>query len=145
MDIYYDGDEKFKLKGKIASVLLSSNNILVEGGDSQRQFEGPGEFESKGVVITGIKRGNKTLYHINFEGVGVVYLGEENNLTEEESGQIDQTDILILGTNSPKDIATLEPKIVILKDTGKENETPLSKLSITKEKLPEEPQIVVLK
>lgn len=145
MDIFNDGDEKFKLKGKIASVFLSSNNILVEGGDIQRQFEGPGEFESRGVVITGIKRESRIIYHINFEGIGVVYLGEENNLTEEECEQIDQVDILILRANNAKDITALEPKIIILKDTGAENETPLNKLSISKEKLPEEPQIVVLK
>ncbi len=144
MDIFYSGEEKFKLKGKLASVLMSQDKILVEGTGEERQFEGPGEFESKGVVITGIKRDGKIIYHINFEGMGVVYL-KENNLTEEECEQIDQTDILILGTNSPKNIAALEPKIIILKDTGAENETPVNKLSISKEKLPEEPQTVVLK
>lgn len=144
MDIYYIGDEKFKLKGKVASVLMSPNKISVEGGDNERQFEDPGEFESKGVIITGIKRDGKIIYHINFEGLGVVYLGEENNLTEEECGQIDQTDILILKANSERDIAALEPKITILEDTGTESES-VNKLSISKEKLPEEPQIVVLK
>jgi hypothetical protein len=61
MDIYYDGNEKFKLKGKIASVLMSQDNILIEGAGEERQFDLPWEFESKGVVITGIKRDGKVI------------------------------------------------------------------------------------
>lgn len=119
-------------------------------------FNGPGEYESKGVVITGIKRNGDTIYHITMDGVRVVYLGlSQKNLTDEESEEIDETDILILGLGSVKAVAQLEPKIIIpipngedrtkfLKELGAEGGIPQAKLSMTKDKLPTEPMVAIL-
>ncbi|MBI2314571.1 MBL fold metallo-hydrolase [Candidatus Daviesbacteria bacterium] len=147
-------------------------------------FDKPGEYEVAGVVITGInsfhdnsegsQRGKNTIFHLFFDGLDIVHLGDlgQNKLSEEQVAEIGQTDILLIPVGSiytidakaASDIVSqLEPKIIIpmhykldglkfeldgvesfLKEMGVENISPQPKLSITKEKLPEEPQVVVL-
>lgn len=212
MDIYWYGQACFKLKGKEAAVIIDPfdpdftglklpkefeadivlkthdhqdhSNVGAVSGDA-RVFEGPGEYESKGVVITGVssfhdnsggsERGLNTIYNVMIDGLNIVHLGDlgQNRLTEEQVQQIDITDILLIPVGSIYTIdgkvavdivSELEPKIIIpmhyggvpglkfplenvdkfLKEMGAENTTPVAKLSITKEKLPEEPQVIVL-
>ena len=108
------------------------------------------------------------------DNLNIVHLGDlgQAKLTEEQIAQIGQTDILLIPVGSvytidakaASDIVSqLEPKIIIpmhfkteglkfelepidnfLKEMGAEGALPQPKLSITKEKLPEEPQVVVL-
>lgn len=99
-------------------------------------------------------------------------LGQEN-LTDEQVEEIGNTDILLIpvggyftidATLAVKIVAQLEPKIIIpmhyrtnetkieglsgvekfLKEMGKENIEPISKLTVIPDKLPEEAQVVVL-
>lgn len=137
-------------------------------------IDGPGEYEKSGVSITGIhsfhdseggsERGNNTIYNIFMDGMNVMHLGDLGHLlVEEQTSQIDNVDILLVPTGgtytidaevAAKVVAQLEPRIVIpmhfqevepfLKEMGAENTEPLPKLSITKDKLPEETQVVVL-
>ncbi len=156
-------------------------------------FSKPGEYEVLGVVVTGIKsfhdnsegseRGPNTIFHLLFDGLDIVHLGDlgQSKLTEEQVAAIGQTDILLIPVGGiytidakvASDIVSqLEPKIIIpmhykpslpsgdgkleglkfeleevegfLKEMGTEGTTPQPKLSITKERLPEEPQVVVL-
>src|SRR3989338_9583763 len=147
-------------------------------------FTRPGEYEIAGVVITGIKsfndnsegseRGSNTIFHMLFDNLNIVHLGDlgQVKLTEEQVAQIGETDILLIPVGSVYTIdakaasdiiSQLEPKIIIpmhykteglkfelepidnfLKEMGAEGALPQPKLSITKEKLPEEPQVVVL-
>lgn len=147
-------------------------------------FKDPGEYEVNGVVITGIssyhdnsqgsQRGLNTIFHLMFDGLNIVHLGDlgQSKLSEEQIAQIGQTDILLIPVGSvytidgkvASDIVSqLEPKIVIpmhyfieglkfqlesvdkfLKEMGVENVSPQPKLSIIKDKLPEEPMVVVL-
>lgn len=147
-------------------------------------FSKPGEYEIAGVVITGIssfhdnsqgsERGLNTIFHLLFDSLNIVHLGDlgQFQLTEEQVAEIGQTDMLLIPVGSvytinakaASDIVSqLEPKIIIpmhykieglkfeleggenfLKEMGVEGIVPQSKLSITKEKLPEEPQVVVL-
>ncbi|MDO8577228.1 MAG: MBL fold metallo-hydrolase [Candidatus Daviesbacteria bacterium] len=147
-------------------------------------FNKPGEYEVSGVVITGIKsfhdniegaeRGMNTIFHLLFDNLDIVHLGDlgQSRLTEEQVAQIGQTDILLVPVGSvytidakvaSEIVSQLEPKIIIpmhykieglkfeiegvenfLKEMGAENVVPQPKLSISKEKLPEEPQVVVL-
>lgn len=153
-------------------------------GGKPMVFERPGEYEVGGVVITGVnsyhdnlggsERGANTIFHLLFDNLDVVHLGDlgQNELSEEQIAEIGQTDILLIpvgsvytiGAKAASDIvAQLEPKIIIpmhyrieglkfelegvenfLKEMGAEGVNPLPKLSITKEKLPEESQVVVL-
>lgn len=210
MDVYWYGQACFKLKGKQASVVidpfdpqfiglklpsLEADLVLIthqhqDHNSSQAvsgdpiSFTEPGEYEIKGVIVTGIssfhdnqegqKSGKNTIYHILMDELNIVHLGDlgQNSLTEAQIAQINTTDILLLPvggifTISAKEAANivsqLEPKIIIpmhyglpglkfdlepvekfLKEMGAEGVVAVPKLAITKEKLPEEPQVMVL-
>lgn len=147
-------------------------------------FNSPGEYEVAGVVITGIstfhddaqgsQRGKNTIFHLMFDGLNIVHLGDlgQSKLTEEQITQIGETDILLIpvggiytidGRAAAFIVSQLEPKIIIpmhykieglkfelegvdgfLKEMGAEGVTPQPKLFISKEKLPEEPQVILL-
>lgn len=148
------------------------------------KFSEPGEYEVSGVVITGIdsfhdnsggtERGKNIIFHLLFDNLDIVHLGDlgQTKLTESQIADIGQTDILLIPVGSiytidskqASDIVSqLEPRIIIpmhykieglkfelegvdsfLKEMGAENVSPQPKLSITKEKLPEEPQVILL-
>ena len=121
----------------------------------------------------GAERGKNTIYHIIIDGVNILHLGDLGHpLEEAQTSQIDNVDILMVpvggvytinGTEGSKVVADLEAKVVIpmhyqieglkyelegvenfLKAMGVENISPQPKLSITKDKLLEDTQIVVL-
>lgn len=210
MDIIWYGQACFKLKGKEGSVVidpfgseiglklpkdLETSMVLVTHGHKDHNnssavagnpmvFSGPGEYEVKGVVVTGIKsfhdnskgneRGQNTIFHILLDGLNIVHLGDlgQAELTEEQVQLISQTDILLIpvggvytitSKEAAQIVSQLEPKIIIpmhykiegltvdlegvdgfLKEMGVENVETVSKLTITKDKLPDEPQVVVL-
>lgn len=176
-----------------ADVVLSTHDhedhnnvgsIVSPSGGTPAVFKDPGEYEVGGVVITGIssfhdleqgnKRGKNTIFHLMFDGLDIVHLGDlgQSKLTEEQITQIGSTDILLTpvgsiftidGKSASDIVSQLEPKIIIpmhyyidglkfqldgvekfLKEMGAENVQPVPKLSITRERLPEEPMVVVL-
>lgn len=188
-------------KDLTADICLSTHNhgdhnnvsAVTSPAGSPMVFKDPGEYEVAGVVITGIdsfhdnsqgsERGKNTIFHINFDTLNIVHLGDlgQSELTEDQITQIGETDILLIPVGSVYTIdskkaaaivSQLEPKIIIpmhykpslpsgdgkieglkfelegvegfLKEMGAEGVTPVPKLSITKEKLPEEPMVVVL-
>ncbi len=122
----------------------------------------------------GAEKGKNTIFHLLFDNLDIVHLGDlgQSKLTEEQVAEIGQTDILLIPVGSiytidvksaSEIISQLEPKIIIpmhfqieglkfelegvenfLKEMGAENVVPQPKLSITKEKLPEEPQVILL-
>lgn len=122
----------------------------------------------------GSQRGLNTIFHINMEGLNIVHLGDlgQDKLTEEQIAQISETDILLIpvgsvytidGKKASDIVSQLEPKITIpmhfkieglkfelegvenfLKEMGVEGVAAQPKLSITKDKLPEEPQMILL-
>lgn len=212
MDILWYGQACFKLKGKNASVIIDPfdpeftglkvpkefeadivlkthdhqdhNNVLAVSG-TPRIFEGPGEYESKSVVVTGIssfhddskgsERGLNTIYNVMIDGLNIVHLGDlgQSSLTEDQVNEIGVVDILLIPVGSiytidakaaASIVAQLEPKIIIpmhyggipglkfpldpvdkfLKEMGAENTAPIAKLFISKDKLSEEPQVILL-
>ena len=212
MDIYWYRQSFFKLKGKNATVIIdpfdpdftglkfpkdAEANIVLKTHDHQdhnnikaiigdpKVFNGPGEYESKGVVITGVnsfhdnsggtERGLNIMFNVIIDGVRVVHLGDlgQTELTEAQIQEIDNVDILLVPVGSVYTIdakgatgiiSQLEPKIVIpmhyggveglkfpldpvdkfLKEMGTESVVPVPKLTITKDKLPEETEVVLL-
>ncbi len=122
----------------------------------------------------GSERGLNTIFHLFMDNLDIVHLGDlgQGKLTEEQVAEIGPTDILLIpvgGTYTINSeiasniVSQLEPKIIIpmhykieglkfeldsvdgfLKEMGAEGAILQPKLSITKEKLPEEPQVVVL-
>lgn len=176
-----------------ADIALSSHNhddhnntdaITSSTGGKPMVFKDPGEYEVAGVVITGInsfhdnsngsERGKNIIFHLIFDGLNIVHLGDlgQSELTENQVTQIGEVDILLIPVGSiytidakgaTSIVSQLEPKIIIpmhykieglkfelegvegfLKEMGAEAAVPQPKLSVTKEKLPEEPQVVVL-
>src|SRR3989344_4572716 len=122
----------------------------------------------------GEERGKNTIYHVVVDEVNIVHLGDlgQKKLTQEQAEALSTCDVFLIPvggiyTISAKDvpeiIAQIEPKIVIpmhyklaglkfdlddlskfLTVMGKEKIEPVSKLSISFEKLPEEVEIAVL-
>lgn len=211
MDIIWYGQACFKLKGKNASVIIDPYDTEFTGLKIPKDFEadialkthdhkdhnnissisgaiafdGPGEYESKGIVITGIssfhdnskgsERGINTIYNVIVDGLNIVHLGDlgQSSLTEGQIQEIDVTDILLIPVGGVYTIdaktavgivSQLEPKIIIpmhygglpglkfpldpvenfLKEMGAEGVTPVPKLSAVKDKLPEEPTVILL-
>jgi len=210
MDIYWYGQSFFKLKGKNATVLIDPfqpemvglklpkdlatdivlrthdhpdhNNIAAIPG-TPVVIAGPGEYDSKGVAVTGIgvyhdnasgaERGKNTIYHIDIDNVNVVHLGDlGHELTQDQIEAIGSCDILLIpvgGTYTidakvaSEVVAQLEPQIIIpmhflvdglkiplepvdkfLKEMAVEKVEPQPKLTISRDRLPEEPQVLVL-
>lgn len=122
----------------------------------------------------GSQRGRNIIFHLMFDNLNIVHLGDlgQTKLTETQLAQIGEVDILLTPVGSiytidAKAAATiasqLEPKIIIpmhykieglkfelegvegfLKEMGTEGVVAQPKLSVTKEKLPEEPQVILL-
>ncbi len=209
MDITWYGQACFRIKGKTATLVidpydptftglklgkLSADMVLVTHGHEDHNntaivegepvvIAGPGEYEVKGVTVSGIatfhdsqegaERGKNTVYHCDIDGVSVVHLGDiGHTLTKEQVAAISPCDILMLPVGGTYTIAAdqaqevvtqLEPAIVIpmhykiaglkfeldplekfLKEAGAEGATPQPKLTVTKDKLPVESEVVVL-
>ncbi len=122
----------------------------------------------------GSERGKNTIFHLMMDGLNIVHLGDlgQAELTEDQLAKIGAVDILLVPVGSVYTIdaktaanivAQLEPRVIIpmhykidglkfelegvegfLKEMGAEGVEALPKLSITKDKLPEEPQVIVL-
>lgn len=122
----------------------------------------------------GAQRGKNTVYNLHIDGVNIVHLGDlGHTLTDEQVQEIGSTDILMIpvGGNYTIDaklasevVSQLEPRVIIpmhykleglkvevgelapfLKEMAVDENTPSQpKLAITKDKLPDEPQVIVL-
>lgn len=122
----------------------------------------------------GSERGKNIIFNILLDRLNIVHLGDlgQTKLTEEQLTQIGEVDILLIPVGSVYTIdgkaaagivSQLEPKIIIpmhykidglkfelegvegfLKEMGAEGVSAVAKLSITKDKLPEEPGVVLL-
>lgn len=155
--------------------------------EEQVVISGPGEYEVKGIQITGVAtfhdgqqgaaRGRNTVYKIEMDGLTLVHLGDlGHQLSETQVEELNNVQILFIpvggfysldAKTASQVAAQIEANIVIpmhynrpkldqkvfgklaalsdfLKEMGKDKIEPLPKLKITKEQLPEEPQIVVL-
>lgn len=121
----------------------------------------------------GAERGKNTVYQIKMDGLTLVHLGDlGHKLETEEVEALNGVDILLVpvggvytldGKGAVQVVGQLEPRIVIpmhyqvtglkfeleavdkfLKELGKEGVVPQPKLTITKDKLPEELEVIIL-
>ena len=108
-----------------------NNSDAVSGVDLT--IDGPGEYETKGVSVLGLKtyhdnvqgedRGRNTIYLIEIDGFNVLHLGDlGHKLTTETLEKIPDVDVLMIpvggvytidGETAAKVISALEPGIVI--------------------------------
>ncbi len=153
---------------------VSGNPLIIEGpGEYEISGVSVVGVRTNHDASGGTERGKNTLYHITMDGIDIVHVGDLGHvLAEEQTSEIDNVDILMIpvGGNytidsetAAKVVAQLEPKIIIpmhykipgltaevegvepfLKEMGAENVQPQPKLTITKDKLPEEPAVILL-
>lgn len=122
----------------------------------------------------GAERGKNTIYLVTIDEIDIVHLGDlgQGKLTPEQIEELSVCDVLLIPAGgvytfepkqAPDIIAQIEPKVIVpmhykveglkfnlspvdefLKAMGKENVSPAAKLSVSKDRLPQEPEVVVL-
>lgn len=122
----------------------------------------------------GEERGKNTIYNVTLDEVNFVHLGDlgQKKLTQDQVEELSNCDVLFIpvggvytieGKDAPDIISQIEPKIIVpihykiegskieLEDVkvfltalGKESLEPQPKLSVSADKLPEEPEVVLL-
>lgn len=122
----------------------------------------------------GKERGKNTIYLATVDGVNIVHLGDlgQKKLTQEQVEALSVCDVLLIpvgsvytisGRDAPEVIAQIEPKIIVpmhykipglkfdlddvsvfLSAVGRENLAAQPKLAVSVERLPEEPEVVLL-
>lgn len=121
----------------------------------------------------GLQRGRNTIYKMTMDGINLCHLGDLGHKLEAETVDLlDGVDVLLIPAGgvytidakvASEVVAQLEPKIVIpmhyqvlglkfqleplekfLQEMGKPEVKPMPKLTISKDKLPEETEIVIL-
>jgi hypothetical protein len=171
VDIAICGKNSIKLKGKQvtfivdpgkelpktasdAIILLNgSRDIDVAGAvDSQIIIDGPGGYEIGGAKISGTKTPIGTLYRLSIDDISII-LGSAANVKMEGFNAC-QVAVINTGSDFNESFVTaLEPKMTILygdkknesaKTLGAESVSSVSKITITKDKLPEKMEVVVL-
>lgn len=153
--------KKFE-KVETDAVLLTAKNSPMTSLDQIQNYrvviDGPGEYEVGGVAIIGIGVSDSTVYALKMDGIVLLHLGKlDISLSDSQIDKLPAADIVFatVGNEMPDIIAKLEPKIIIpmyetgalggfLKGIGKEGLKPQAKLTITREKLPGEMEVVVL-
>jgi len=134
-----------KAKGKRAR---DGSTMLPSSLDEAFVLDGPGEYEVKDVLVTGVRtyrddakgaeHGKQTAFVVELDGMHTIHLGEIGHLlTEEKLGDIGPVDIACVpvgGALSPQRaaelIAQLDPKIVVpmpLDDESAETREALSR------------------
>lgn len=124
-----------------------------ESGSFRVKIMGPGEYEVGGAQILGISSNLEINYKIKIDGLKIAFVvGKLKDKDEEFFGDVD---CLILEQSFPDLVLKLEPKLVViyktmeaekfLKEIGKENVVPASRVILKKETIPGELEAVWLK
>jgi L-ascorbate metabolism protein UlaG (beta-lactamase superfamily) len=117
-----------KAKGKPSR---DGKTLLPSSLDAAFTLDGPGEYEVKEVLLTGVRtyrddargnqRGKQTAFVVELDGVHTIHLGDIGHLlTEEKLGDIGSVDIACVpvggalsATRAAELVAQLDPRIVI--------------------------------
>ena len=134
-----------KAKGKRSR---DGQTLLPSSLDEAFVLDGPGEYEVKDVLLTGVRtyrddakgveKGKQTAFVVELDGLHTIHLGEIGHLlTEEKLGDIGPVDIACVpvggslsATKTAELIAQLDPKIVVampLEDDAPETADALAK------------------
>lgn len=157
-----------------AKHLIGGTPFIVEGAGEYEikgvSVIGVGSFHDD---KNGEERGKNTMYRIEIDGIRLLHLGDLGHvLSSAQVDVVDGVDVLFIpvggvytidAEKAAQVISDIEPRIVIpmhygtdtynknlspvsvfLKQLGKESVTPLAKLTISRDKLPAEMQVVVL-
>ncbi|MEK9200403.1 MAG: hypothetical protein AAB909_00345 [Patescibacteria group bacterium] len=138
MDIVAVGNNNYKIKGKSASVGVSSDKIIIEQvGKAAFTISEPGEYEVGGVSV--LSFGSQTNV-VEIDNLRIVFLGTEkpSDETISEAGSID------IAVSVSIDIAKAVDPWIAVTTTEIAGVEALPKLSTTADKLPTDLQVVVL-
>lgn len=171
VDITILGNNSLKIKGKGVTFIVdptkalpktSSDAIILLDGkdstdisritDSRITIAGPGGYEVGGAKISGTGTQKGILYKLLIDGISVI-LGSATDTKMEGFNACQAAIVNTSNDFNESFITALEPKITILygdkkneaaKTLGQESVSSVSKMTITKDKLPEKMEIVVL-
>lgn len=170
MEITIVSQESIRIKGKqtafvvdpvVTKAKVTADAVLLAKGSSvdtssvegsRLTIAGPGEYEIGGVKISGVKSGETTAYYLSLDGVSVL-ISPTSMLKNKES--LRDVDVVVLQADSVVDqsaLATVANGVALfygvqaaenIKGLGKELQS-VSKYVTTKDKLPQEMEIVLL-
>jgi hypothetical protein len=133
----------------------SAAKDLSKVADYRIVINGPGEYEISGVKVSGIGVDGGFVYNIIGDSMGV-FLGKAKEISKIKDKLNIESQIVIINVDSEfaeSALTEFDPKVVVLygekktigaKTMGKENTTDTKKFTITKDKLPEGMEIVML-
>lgn len=171
VDIAVCGKTSIKLKGKQVTFIVdpsketpktSSDGIILLNGyndidvsrvtDSRIIIAGAGGYEVGGVKVSGTTTPKGTLYRISIDGIDIIV----GRTAETKAEGFNACQVAIVNTDSGFNesfVTALEPRITVLygdkrevsaETLGAENITEVSKITITKDKLPEKMEVIIL-
>ena len=171
MDIAILGKNSIKLKGKQVTFIVDPTKempktpadavILLNGNgnidvsrvtNSRIVIDGPGGYEVGGAKINGTNTSKGTLYKFVIDGVTVI-LGSAAEVKMEGFSACQIAVVDTTSDFSESFVTALEPKMTVLfgdkkneaaRTLGAENISAVSKVTISKDKLPEKMEVVVL-
>lgn len=171
MDISIVGKNSLKLKGKEATFIVDPSKdmpktpadaiILLNGEsnidtsrvtDSRIIINGAGGYEVGGAKISAAKTPKGIIYKMSLDDVSII-LGSSTDAKIEGFNACSVAVVNAQNDFNESFVTTLEPKITVLygekkteaaKAIGAESVTSVSKITTTKDKLPEKMEIVVL-
>ena len=151
--IVLDPDSSIRVKAAADAILVfpNINSDLSKVEEWRVCIRGGGEYEVGGIKISGVKNGKHFAYKLFVDGMSIACSSADSleGLRDVLSGQ----HILILTASEKFDlslISTLEPRIVILYGEKaadipqKDDIIKTSKFSVTKDKLPEKMETILL-
>jgi hypothetical protein len=146
-------DTKGKVTGDAALLLGDSHTQHVFREDVGVVFQGAGEYEVKGVKITGFKAEGETMYTISVDGLSV-FVGKVTSSIKAKD-KLHEHDLAVLFADEVLPQATMgliNPNVILFygekagentKAFGKEDVSPVNKYVTTKDKLPQEKEFIV--
>ena len=133
MEISYLEGEKFKIKTKTGSMVLSPSSVTMShkgGGGEDFVITKPGEYEVEGISVFGYQIGSQPIYVIQVEDLRTLYLGNlSENLSEKVLSELENIDTVIVGLpvggklgikEVIELVGKLEPYYVILQGEGRD-------------------------
>lgn len=141
-------------KSEYNAALLLGNATSLNTTGAEIAISGPGEYETGGIKITGIRSEDSMVYSLTVESVSVL-VGKLNTL-EKLHTKLKEANILVINCENAADasfLTSLVTNIIIFygekaaevsKSLGHENVKILSKYATTIDKLPAEVEAVIL-
>jgi hypothetical protein len=166
MEIAILGKGALRLKGKSASLVVNPasgmtgyNGALIvgKGGASATDavvFDAPGEYEVGGVKISGFRGEESVAFNTTIDNINLL-IGDIETLSKVQN-KVKEADIVLIVANADLDaafVSAYESSMIIFTGPAaetvvgklsKENITKISKVVVTKDKLPVETQFVIL-